>query len=101
MSHFIRITMFENPIYDVLSGEKDKWIEPLRFRYSYKKILKEKRIKYKKYHCLRHTFATRCIRIGMDVKSLSEILGHANVNVTLNIYVHSSIATKKRYIDKL
>ena len=56
---------------------------------------------YKKFHCLRHTFATRCVRVGMDVKSLSEVLGHSNVSVTLGIYVHSSYEIKKKFIDKL
>jgi site-specific recombinase XerD len=58
-------------------------------------------INYKNFHCLRHTFATRCIRVGMDVKSLSEILGHSNVSITLEIYVHSSFEIKKKFIDKL
>ena len=38
---------------------------------------------------------------GMDVKSLSEILGHANVNMTLNRYVHSSYTVKKKFLEKL
>ena len=50
---------------------------------------------------LRHTFATRCIEAGVDVKSLSEILGHANVNITLNTYVHSSDNLKKKYVKRL
>ena len=58
-------------------------------------------IEYKRYHQLRHTFATRCIKVGMDVKSLSEVLGHANVSITLNIYVHSSFETKNKFINKL
>lgn len=45
--------------------------------------------------------ATRCIRVGMDVKSLSEILGHSNIGITLSTYVHSSFEVKKKYIDKL
>ena len=49
----------------------------------------------------KHTFATRCIKVGMDVKSLSEVLGHANVSITLNIYVHSSFETKNKFINKL
>lgn len=53
------------------------------------------------YHVLRHTFATRCIEAGVDVKSLSEILGHANVGVTLNTYVHSSIEMKRTQLEKL
>ena len=53
------------------------------------------------FHSLRHTFATRCIESGIDIKSLSEILGHSNYSVTLNIYVHSSIDQKRRSIDKM
>ena len=85
----------------VLTGSTDKWIEPLGYRYTYKSILQHSRVKYKKYHTLRHTFATRCVKVGMDTKSLSEILGHANVTITLNIYVHSSFETKNKYINKL
>ena len=52
-------------------------------------------------HELRHTFATNCIKVGMDIKSLSEILGHASVDVTLNRYVHSSYEMKKKFLEKL
>ena len=85
----------------LLTGEENKCIEPIVYRYTYKKILKKYKIKYKKYHCLRHTFATKCIRVGMDIKSLSEVLGHSDIKITLTTYVHSSLETKKKYIDKL
>lgn len=85
----------------VLTGEKEKWIEPIGFRYTYRLTLKQSKVNYKKYHTLRHTFATRCIKVGMDIKSLSEVLGHANVTITLNIYVHSSFETKNKYINRL
>ena len=49
---------------------------------------------------LRHTFATNCIKLGIDVKSLSEILGHSNVNTTLNLYVHSSLEFKMQQMNK-
>ena len=52
-------------------------------------------------HVLRHTFATRCIEVGVDVKTLSEILGHANVSITLNTYVHSSMELKRQQLEKL
>ena len=52
-------------------------------------------------HMLRHTFATNCIEVGMDIKSLSEILGHATVDITLNRYVHSSRKMKEKYLEKL
>lgn len=53
------------------------------------------------YHSLRHTFATRCIELGFDVKSLSEILGHASVNITMNRYVHPSMDLKKENMQRL
>ena len=51
------------------------------------------------FHTLRHTFASRAIELGFDPKTLSEILGHANVNITLNCYVHSSMELKRRNME--
>ena len=67
----------------------------------YKSILKQCKIKDINFHSLRHTFATRCIELGFDVKSLSEVLGHANVNITLNRYVHPSMEQKQRNMNLL
>ena len=53
------------------------------------------------FHLLRHTYATVCIENGFDFKTVSELLGHSNVNITLNRYVHSSINKKKKYVEKL
>lgn len=67
----------------------------------FKKVLKEIDIAPANYHALRHTFATRCIELGFDIKSLSEILGHASVNITMNRYVHPSMELKKENMQKL
>lgn len=85
----------------LLTGNNIKVIEPRNYRYDFQKTLKECKIKPYKFHVLRHTFATDCINVGMDIKSLSEILGHSNVNITLNRYVHSSYKLKKKYLEKL
>lgn len=53
------------------------------------------------FHSLRHTFATRCVESGFEIKCLSEILGHANVNITLNRYVHSSMKMKRDNMGKI
>lgn len=53
------------------------------------------------FHALRHTFATRCVELGFDIKSLSEILGHASVTITLNRYVHPSMELKKQNMNRL
>ena len=66
-----------------------------------KTVMKECDIKDAHFHTLRHTFATRCIEVGFDVKSLSEILGHSSVNITLNRYVHPSMQLKRQNIEKL
>lgn len=52
-------------------------------------------------HTLRHTYATRCFEAGVDIKAISEQLGHAEVKTTYNIYVHLLKDTKEREIDKL
>ena len=77
------------------------YIEPRRYENYYKKCLRECNIRMVTFHTLRHTFATRCIKSGMDIKSLSEILGHANINITLNRYVHPSFEDKKLSMNKL
>lgn len=58
-------------------------------------------IPHKGFHALRHTFATRAIECGMDVKSLSEILGHKNATITLNRYAHSLWEHKSEMMNKL
>lgn len=70
-------------------------------QYRFKKYIGLANIDPANFHALRHTFATRCVEIGFDIKSLSEVLGHANVNITLNRYVHSSFELKTENMNKL
>ena len=79
----------------------DKPMEPRTMQYHFKKILKEANLADTNFHILRHTFSTNCVEDGMDVKSLSEMLGHSDVQITLNRYVHPSMDTKRRYMDSL
>lgn len=67
----------------------------------FKAVIEKCNIHDIKYHTLRHTFATRCIELGFDIKSLSKILGHSNVNIILNRYVHPSMELKQRHMDLL
>lgn len=71
------------------------------FEYRYKKMLEQSGIKPINFHALRHTFATRCVESGVDIKSLSEVLGHSNVSITLNTYVHPSMEIKRIQIEKM
>lgn len=84
----------------LLTGTNE-FIKPRTFEYRYHKILDDCGITSVNYHALRHTFATRCVEAGVDIKSLSEILGHGNVSVTLNTYVHSSLELKRKQLEKL
>ena len=83
-------------------GKDEKGIiEPRTMQYKFKAFLEEAGIEKANYHALRHTFATRCIELGFEVKSLSEILGHSSVSTTLGKYVHASYELKKTNMEKL
>lgn len=79
----------------------EKYIEPRSIERKFAKILKDCNIKNKKFHILRHTFATDRIRDGMDIKTLSEILGHSDIKITLDKYVHSDIQFKIESMRKI
>lgn len=76
-------------------------LEPRGFYRKYKKIMKTCDLEHFNYHALRHTFATRCVENNFDIKSLSEILGHANISMTLQRYVHPSVSLKRQHMDRL
>ncbi len=86
---------------DYVLSQKDVPYEPRTLQYAYQKVLAHCNIKYKNFHSLRHTFATNCVDLGFDIKTLSELLGHSSVNFTLNRYVHSSISTKQKQMKLL
>lgn len=70
-------------------------------QYQYRTLLKAAGIPYRNFHVLRHTYASRCVERGVDIKSLSEMLGHADVRTTLQVYVHSSLEHKMRVIQSI
>lgn len=85
----------------LLTNNGCKFVEPRTMQNRFKRIQKVCGIETANFHALRHTFATRCIELGFDVKSLSEILGHASVNITMNRYVHPTYELKKENMQKL
>ena len=76
-------------------------MEPRCLENKLQKYLKDCNLTGVTYHVLRHTFATRCVEDGFDVKSLSEILGHSSVRLTMDRYVHPTRETKQKNMDKL
>lgn len=89
-----------NPSSYVLTGS-DQCMNPRTLQYQFGKITQMLELEGVTLHTLRHTFATRCVEAGVDMKSLSEILGHSNVTITLEKYVHSSMQSKREQIRKL
>ena len=86
---------------DYIITGTNKYLEPRTYRKYFNKVLKQVKIKQFNFHSLRHTFATNCISLGVDYKTVSELLGHANVNITLNLYVHPRLSKKKKCIDMI
>lgn len=84
-----------------LTGLSNTFVEPRTLQNRFKVVIKTCNIDNANFHALRHTFATRCIELGFDAKSLSEILGHASVNITLNRYVHPSMDLKQKNMNML
>lgn len=88
----------KNPLV-ISSGEKILSVRS--YQRSFELLQRKLGLSRRGFHALRHTFATRAIECGMDIKSLSEILGHKNPMVTLNRYVHSLMEHKRAMMDKL
>lgn len=95
------IEQFRRPSGYVLQTDRLKYIEPRLMQKKFERMTKECGLEQVHFHSLRHTFATRCMEAGFDIKTLSEILGHSDVKTTLNRYVHSSPAVKQNNMDKL
>ncbi len=85
----------------LVSGARGKWMDPRTLQYRFGRILEECGLGHFKFHMLRHAFATRCMEKGFDSKSLSEILGHSSIQITLNLYVHSTMQQKRRLMDRI
>ncbi len=110
----IRVLPIPNKIHEILMSVSEnvhanyylltnsiRYMDPRTFYNHYKKVLASLNITNYTLHDLRHTFATSCIELGIDPKTLMELLGHSNVTTTLNIYVHSSIDAKRSIVDQL
>lgn len=89
-----------NDDYYILSGS-EKLIEPRTMQYRYKKVLQAAKVSNHNYHQLRHTFATNCMQNGFDIKTLSNVLGHSNVSLTLSRYIHPDFSHERRLMNNM
>lgn len=96
-----RLSAFASSPDHFILTDSNKPEETRSYLYFYKRQLSICGLPEYTFHTIRHTFATRCVEEGVDIKSLSEILGHSNVKITMNRYVHPSLETKRQYLEKL
>lgn len=94
-----KLKKLSNDVY-VISG-RGKSISVRSYQRSFEVMLKNLQIPHRGFHALRHTFATRALECGMDVKTLSEILGHKNPMITLNRYAHSMLNYKSAMMNRV
>lgn len=92
--------LYENNDF-VMCNEFGRYLEPRTYQDFFKKMLKKSNIQNTNFHTLRHTFATRALESGFDVKVLADILGHADASTTLNKYAHALPDHKKTSMEKL
>lgn len=110
--HSIRVLPLSNSLIEIVNKliknenkdsfiltSKDNYMDPRTFFNYYKKVLNTCGIK-NTYHCLRHTFATKCVDNGLNIKAVSEILGHSNIQTTLSLYVHPDLNKTRDFFNE-
>ena len=85
----------------VVENKKGERMSIRSYQYIFEKLTEKVGARKLNFHAIRHTFATRAIECGMDIKTLSEIMGHKNASITLNRYAHSMLDTKIAMMNKL
>ena len=98
--NYIKENFERNPEEFIITGT-DHGMEPRVCLRKFKKIMNSLNLGNYTFHACRHTYATRCVELGIDAKILSELLGHSSVKITLDRYVHPSMDFKKEQVEKL
>ncbi len=85
----------------IVQNKKGERMSIRSYQYIFEKITEKAGVRKLNFHAIRHTFATRALENGVDIKTLSEIMGHKNTSVTLNRYAHSMMDTKIEMMKKM
>jgi integrase len=84
-----------------MTGLPSKHMDARTMQNRFKQYLRDAGLEDIHFHAIRHTFATRCAELGFEIKSLSEVMGHSDVKITLSRYIHSSMELKREQMEKL
>lgn len=101
LCRYLELKKKSNNLKFVVCNHEENFVDPRTVQSYFKKLTNRIGIESASFHTLRHTFATRAIEVGMDIKSVSEILGHADVSITLKKYVHSLTEHKRNQMQKI
>lgn len=84
----------------ITPSQNNAFIEPRTLRSKFKTLCREIGIEYKTFHSIRHSYASRLLLNGVDARTAAELLGHADVAMTLNVYSHSDDTTKIKAAER-
>ena len=98
---FVLLKTMRNANEHYILSDSAKPAEPRKMQYRFARILKLLHLPSVHFHSLRHAMATNAIGLGFDVKTLSEILRHSRIELTMQLYVHSDMDRKRRCMDKI
>lgn len=83
----------------VICSRNGKQLQPRAYQKAFENLLRKLKIKHYGFHSLRHTFATRLLENKIDIKTISELMGHASPTITLNRYVHTNMQNKRKAME--
>lgn len=92
---------WSNPLDLVFTNEVGQEIPHATIEHRFARVLESAGIQSHRFHDLRHTFTVESIRAGVDVKTLSSMLGHSSVSFTLDVYAHATSDMQADAADKL
>lgn len=93
--------LYENRDCKHVISRRGKPVKMRTYQALFSRLLSQLGIRHRGFHALRHTFATRALECGIDVKTTSEILGHSNINITLKRYTHVLMEHMRKELGKM